>query len=534
MTIDYEIPKTAWYYSPGRRLGLVICAPVLAQVLGSAFNIWYNFTYVQPLLTPVELAVFLNTVLVFNAVVYPAGIGLWVWTVLTLNRPLRQVFRHQPIAPERLLKARQRVINLPWWGIAIASSLWLLCIPVFLIALAFAPGQLNPRLFWDLPISFTIAAFIAASHSFFGIELLTQKLLYPVLFQDAQPYRTPGTFPLSLRWRGLFLAFCGSICPIASLLLLIMAPHTCEQKNAWFAIAVGCLGIVFSLTSAWMVNQLVVEPIRELQRVAVAVASEDLKIRIRSLRADEFGPLIEEVNHMIHELQEKQILQETFGRHVGERAAIQILQRDPNLGGMEQELTVLFADLRNFTQRCTTEPPQQIVAVLNVFLTEMVEIVEHRYQGMVNKFLGDGFMALFGVGDASHIHATQAVSAGLEMLKSLETINQDLHTQGYAPLAMGIGIHTGIAVVGSIGSNRRLEYTAIGDTVNVASRVESLTKAVDEPLLITAETQQALSTQFVTEALPPQFVKGQPKALRVFRVLRDCSSKQSDNAACSP
>ncbi|MBL1178454.1 adenylate/guanylate cyclase domain-containing protein [Pantanalinema sp. GBBB05] len=519
MTVVYEATKPTWYHSPGRRLALVIGAPAIAQLLGSAFNIWYNSVYVQPLLTPGQLSVFWLTVIGFNAIIYPMGMGLWIWSVLALKGPLTQVSRQQAIAPERLLRARQRTINLPWWGITIAGSLWFLCIPVFLLTLVLAPGSLNPQLFWDLPISFTLSALIATTHSFFAIELLVQKLLYPVLFQDVQPYRIPGTFPLSLRWRGLVLAFCGSICPISSLLLLMLAPHACTLKDTWFAITVGSLGIIFSLTSTWMVGQLVVEPIRELQRVAMAVASENLQIRINSLHADEFGSLIEEVNHMIDELQEKQVLQETFGRHVGERAAVHILQRDPSLGGIEQELTVLFADLRNFTQRCATQPPQEIVTLLNLFLTEMVEIVEQRYGGMVNKFLGDGFMALFGVGDAANGHPTQATAAGLEMLHSLKTINQHLADQGQAPLEMGIGIHTGMAVVGSIGSSRRLEYTAIGDTVNVAARVESLTKEVGEPLLLTVQTQQALSTHFVTEPLPPQFVKGQPKALKVFRLV---------------
>jgi len=301
-------------------------------------------------------------------------------------------------------------------------------------------------------------------------------------------------------------------------LLLVVAPHTCEQKDAWFAIAVGTLGILFSLTSAWMVSQLVIEPIKELQRVATEVANGNLKARITSLRADEFGPLIDEVNHLIEELQEKQHLRETFGQHVGEQAASQLLRRDPNLGGIEQELTVVFADLRNFTRRCSTESPQNIVILLNLFLTEMVEIVEQRHGGMVNKFLGDGFMALFGVGENLPDHAEQAVTAAQEMLVSLQGINRYLEQQGLAPLAMGVGIHTGIAVVGSIGSSRRLEYTAIGNTINIASRVESLTKEVGEPILLTDATQQALPASFLTEALPPHPVKGQPKPLNIYRV----------------
>ncbi len=511
-------PPKSWYRSIRSRLWLVICGPVFAQLLGSAFNIWYNSAYVQPLLNPAQLSVFWTTVKGFNALLYPTGVGIWIWIVLALQRPCEQLETGQPIDHDRLLQARQRVINLPWWGATIAGSIWLLCIPAFLLALSQAPGELNSRIFSDLPISFIISALIAITHGFFIIELLSQRLLYPVLFRDARPDIVPGAFALSLRLRGVFLAFSGGVCPIASLLLLIASPHFFEMRDPLFAIAVGGVGIAFSLSSAWMVGQLVVEPIKEIQRVAAAVTDGNLNVRIGLLRADEFGSLIHEFNHMIAEFQEKQLLLETFGRHVGEQAAIQILQRDPNLDGIEQELTVLFADLRNFTWRCTTEPPHQIVDLLNQFLKEMVDIVEQQHNGMVNKFLGDGFMALFGIGDHPIHHSVRAVAAAQDMLDRLRTINEELESQGRSPLAMGIGIHTGVAVVGSIGSSRRLEYTAIGDTVNVAARVESLTKRVGEPLLLTAATRQALPVTILTEQLPPQWVKGQPKPLSIYRI----------------
>ena len=513
--LEFKMPKSN---SIKHRLWIVVFAPLVAQLLGSAFNIWYNFTHIQPLLTPAQLTVFLNTVKVFNAIVYPTAVGLWVWVVLSLRQPCHLLQRHQPISPECLLRARQRVINLPLWGVAIAGSMWFLCIPVFLLALSGTPEKLNPHILSDLPISFIISALIAITHSFFTVELLSQRLLYPVLFQEARPAETPGAFPLSLRQRGLLYAFCAGVCPIISLLLLCLAPHVCETQDSGFAMAVGGLGIIFGLSIAWMLGQLVVEPVEELKRAATAVAEGNLNVSLRLQRADELGLLIDEFNHMIGELQEKQRLQETFGRHVGEQVAVQILQRDPRLSGIEQEITVLFADLRNFTTRSSTEPPQQIVALLNLFLTEMVEIVEQRHGGMVNKFLGDGFMALFGVGEESGDHAAQAVAAGQDMLRSLETINDYLESQGKSPLAMGIGIHTGQAVVGCIGSNRRLEYTAIGDTVNVASRVESLTKQVGEPLLLTDATRQELPATILTELLPPQWVKGKSKPLSVYRI----------------
>ncbi|HEY9667719.1 MAG TPA: adenylate/guanylate cyclase domain-containing protein [Coleofasciculaceae cyanobacterium] len=509
---------TPWDWQTFRCLLLVVCAPLAAELLGSVFNIWYNLTHIQPLLTSTQLTVFVKTIGVYNAVVYPIATTVWVWVVFSLWRPCQRLQHAQPVKKECLLRARQRVINLPWLGAIIAGSGWVLCIPVFLLTLQQVPGRLDSRVLVDLPISIAISALIAITHGFFAVELLSQRLLYPILFREAKPAQTSGTFPVSLRSRGVLLAFSAVVCPITSLLLLNLAPHRCESQAVWFAIAVGGLGIIFGLMSAAMLGRLVIQPVEALQHAAKAVATGNLNSRITLLRADEFGHLIDEFNHLVEELQEKQHLQETFGRHVGQKAAQQILQRDPNLGGIEQEVTVLFADLRNFTARSTVASPQQVVTLLNLFLTEMVEIVEQQYEGMVNKFLGDGFMALFGVGEQHINHAALAVAAGQEMLDRLEHINRHLATQGLSPLAMGIGIHTGRAVVGSIGSPQRLEYTAIGNTVNIASRVESLTKVLKEPLLFTAATRSALPTQMMTEALPPQQVKGQPQPLSVYRI----------------
>jgi adenylate cyclase len=505
-TIDRSMRYNLW---------LVGFAPLLAQLIGSAFNIWYNLSRIQPLLTEAQHLVFINTILIYNLVVYPIAIVLWTWLIVSLRQPLKALCRQQPINPERLNQARRRVINLPWLGTIIPAICWFVCIPVFLLALRSAPGSVDLRVLFYLPISLTISGLIATTHSFFAVELLSQRQLYPILFQGANPAATPGAFALSLHQRGLLLALSAGVCPIVSLLLLSLIPYPEEPKNMGFAIAVGGLGIVFGLISAWMVGRLVVEPVKALQTAASAVAAGDLTAKVTLLRADEFGPLIEEFNRMVVELQEKQHLQETFGRHVGQRAAQQILQRDPSLGGVEQELTVMFADLRNFTARCAASAPQPIVALLNLFLTEMVGIVEQQ-GGMVNKFLGDGFMALFGVGDDGQDHAVRGVIAAQEMLVRLQTINQKLLQPEQTPLAMGIGIHTGTAIVGSIGAPQRLEYTAIGDTINIAARVESLTKELAEPLLITHATQQWLPPAIATQELTPQWVKGQPKPLVVY------------------
>ena len=197
-----------------------------------------------------------------------------------------------------------------------------------------------------------------------------------------------------------------------------------------------------------------------------------------------------------------------FGLHVGPKAAEQILARDPGLSGREQIITVMFVDIRSFTARAAESEARRVVQVLNEFLGAMVEAVEAHHTGMVNKFLGDGFIALFGAGVEGGAHADEALQAAKAMLLRLENLNTQLGARGEAPLAIGIGLHTGPAIVGSIGSPQRLEFTAIGSTVNLASRIEALTKAVGATILLSDSTRLALRRPVELRELPPQAVKG--------------------------
>ncbi|MDQ2823928.1 MAG: adenylate/guanylate cyclase domain-containing protein, partial [Verrucomicrobiota bacterium] len=238
-------------------------------------------------------------------------------------------------------------------------------------------------------------------------------------------------------------------------------------------------------------------------------------------RADEFGQLLGQFNHMVGELKDKEKLRQTFGLHVGQRAAEQILARDPGLTGVEEEITVMFVDMRSFTSRASVASPREVVEIMNDFFRVTVSVVEERHRGMVNKYLGDGFMAIFGAGDADSHHADNAVAAGREILRAVETLNRDLISQGRAPLQIGIGIHCGPAIVGSIGSPQRLEFTAIGNTVNIASRVEGLTKLVGRPLLVTAAVRDRLGDPSRLEQLPPQRVRGVDEPVSIFAAHND-------------
>lgn len=500
-----------------RALLWIALAPLIPQLLGSVFNIWYNAVAINPLLGDGALhARFFQTVILYNAIAYPAGVALWLWCLLSLRPVLIQLRGGQVVVPELLEKARRRLIHLPWWASIISAAAWLFCIPVFLISLAQVAGSLDTRLLLHLPISFCVSACIAVTNSFFLVELASHRSLFPLFFQNARPDLTAGVVTLSLRGRGLLWVISAAICPITSLLLLEFAPPLPGHDLRWFAIYVGAVGMGFGLCTALMISRLVAKPIDQLRMAAQSVACGQFDVQVPVTRADEFGVLIGEFNHMARELKDKEQLRQTFGLHVGQRAAKEILARDPGLGGVEQDITVMFVDIRSFTARAGAVSPNETLNTLNEFLRLAVHIVEEQRGGMVNKYLGDGFMALFGVGDGLTSHAQNAFDSGREILHALVRLNEDFAARKREPIQIGIGIHSGPAIVGSIGSPQRLEFTAIGSTVNLASRIESLTKEMGAPLLVTAATYERLKNKSDLVSLPSQSVRGVDAPVKVF------------------
>jgi adenylate cyclase len=482
---------------------LVATIPLVAAITGSVFNIWYNWENILPELERLGLGDrFRNVVLVYNCVGYVLGLGIWLHSVFSMQPAYRAALERGEPASERV---RARAINLPWHAVAILGVGWLGLIPALELTVGSRSG-----LSLQIAVSILVATFITVTHAFFLVELVSQKVLFPVLFQDALPSATQGAITLSLSQRGRVWAISAGACPIASLLLIGYARG---DGLDWFAFGVGALGVVFGLWTGVVLWQLVALPVQELRRAARRVGQGDLDARVELQRADELGPLIDEFNAMVARLREGSRLRETFGMHVGQAAAEQILSRDPELGGISQEVTTLFCDLRNFTARCARSSAHDMVEILNRFFTEMVTIVEERHGGMVNKFQGDGFIAMFGLGEQDD-HAWVAVQAGTEMVERMRELNEAEVFGEH--LGMGVGIHTGDAIIGSIGSTKRMEFTAIGDSVNIAARVESLTRTVEQDLLFTDATLAQLPEGQAVRAFPPQPVKGQPRPIQIY------------------
>jgi class 3 adenylate cyclase len=269
---------------------------------------------------------------------------------------------------------------------------------------------------------------------------------------------------------------------------------------------------------AHQVARSIERPLNSLKQLAARLGQGDLEAHSEVTGRDLAGSLSSSLDAMAAGLRERDRVKEVFGRYIATQVSDKILNGDVNLGGEAREVTILFSDIRNFTAMSEDMAPQQVVAFLNAYFSEMVEAVFEQ-GGVLDKFLGDGMMAVFGsLGDQPD-HALRAVRAALRMKALLGKINGERAVEGKPPIAIGVGIHTAEVIVGNIGSTRRLEYTVIGDGVNTSSRVQALNKEFGTTILITETTFDAVRGEFDCRPMPDTKIRGKQRPLKFYEVL---------------
>lgn len=216
-------------------------------------------------------------------------------------------------------------------------------------------------------------------------------------------------------------------------------------------------------------------------------------------------------------LAREEVARANYSRFMPEYVVQQLLENPDSfrLGGVNQIITVLFADIRGFTAYSENEKPEKVVRLLNRYFSAMSELI-FEHGGTLDKYTGDGLMALFGAPTATPEDAKNALKTAVAMQKRMEILNRELEAEGFGRIAVGIGLHTGEAIIGYIGSEQRSEYTAIGDTVNLASRLES--SALGGQILISEATAQASENLFPMINHEPLQVKNRTQPVNLFEV----------------
>lgn len=292
----------------------------------------------------------------------------------------------------------------------------------------------------------------------------------------------------------------------------------------WGAAALG-LSILVAFILASIASNRIAAPLVAIRNALERVSTGDYSSTIKINSKDEFGEIAETLNKMTAGLQQREDLKSALARYVSEDILTEVIYagKSSDLFSQRKNVTVLFADVRGFTAFSEQLSPEETVAMLNDYFEKMIDAI-FRNGGHLNKFMGDGLMALFGAlreDDHQEEHAVQAaldMRAALKELQDKWSASRTRAHEALAGLRIGIGINTGLAIVGNIGSKQRMEFTAIGDAVNLAARLEQATRDKDRDILVSEFTFVAARSRFPFEAAGDIVVKGKSETVRTYTI----------------
>ncbi|MBN2378864.1 adenylate/guanylate cyclase domain-containing protein [candidate division WOR-3 bacterium] len=298
---------------------------------------------------------------------------------------------------------------------------------------------------------------------------------------------------------------------------------------------IALVGIIIGILGAFGLGTLLIRPLRALVKGVAEIARGNFDYRIKKSTNDEIGDLTSAFNVMAKDLRDKVLIEDAFKRYVSHQVADEIL-KDPDvfaksLKGEKRPVTVFFGDIRGFTTISEQLPPEEVVAFLNFYLTEMTSII-FRNEGTIDKFMGDCIMAIFGAPVMHGDDVYKSVKSAVEIQKKVEDMNMQRILEGKRDIHVGIGINYGEAVVGNIGSTQRLEYTVIGDSVNTAARLQTLAKPGE--VVVSDSVYHEVKGFFDFIPMEPVTVKGKAKALTVWKIKLPINTIETVRVQASP
>jgi len=436
----------------------------------------------------------------------------------------------QPPAPPLV---QRRVTNAPVFLAALGFGMWLVSVVVFPTVTIIHFGHWSRDLMSQQVLSPLVNGFLAATVSYLLVDWLFRAMVIPRVFPRGQVAHVTGSVAPGVRTRLLMFLIAVAFIPLFMLLGLVRAAvvrihaglppddivgQLAQASTVTFAIFV-VLGVILTL----IVARSLTLPLGFMAAALKRVEAGDLHVAVTVDSADEVGVLADGVNAMVETLRDRERILQTFGRVVEPSVRDRLLAGDVAGRGEVRWASILFCDLRGFTRMAERAPPIEVVATLNEFFTLMTAWVRE-CGGFVDKFIGDALLVVFGLFDtdgdtAGRAGAAAAVRCALGMHERLAALDAARAARGLTPLSVSVGIHSGEVLAGTIGAADRHEYTVIGDTVNVAARLQQLSKEEDRALLVSEATYDLARAGGLTVVLTPHaavVLRGRSEQVRVF------------------
>jgi adenylate cyclase len=506
-----------------RRVDRQLLVLLPCNLLGALVSFAY-FTFVDamtalPAQVPVRGAV---TAFVVGFTLIAGFVIVWINRWARVLDPVDGRYPTSPEAQRRALMLPYAMAGITFCGWALAGLIWGVVRPIHL-------GVFTVERAVRFIFGNTLVAGTATTALVFLVgEHLWRKQL-PAFFPEGAPSAVPGALRLRVRTRLLVIFLLVGVVPLSVLGMMsyrraVLLPGLDPAGAAAVVgnllvvtVFIAAAGIAAAVGLALFVAHSVAAPLREVQAAMHDVERGNLDARCAVLSNDEIGAVAEGFNRMAHGLREREFLRETFGKYVTPEVRDEILTGRVALEGQVQEVTVLFADLRDFTSWVEATPPREVVRDLNAYFSEMDAAIRG-HGGLVLQFIGDEIEAVFGAPLARADHAELAVRAALDMRARLEALNAERRRTGKVALRHGIGVHTGRVLAGNIGSSERLAYALVGDAVNLASRIQDLNKQFGSDILVSDTTRRLLAGGFACRPLPAVRVKGKSTEVEVYQL----------------
>jgi adenylate cyclase len=484
---------------------------------------WRQIRYCLPLAGPVTgLAVFIVDVVTLNRTYGPVRAGLRQIESGRQEFALVQQALVQTLNLPLLTFIRIMTTHIPTAIIVGVSS-------ILLLNVAFDLGIH----IWQLVSLVSVALTIGISHAILEYFAVS-KVVRPVIpfirahTGELSPELSSRVIATNTRQRLFFVTICMTFMPFVVLGATVMVrinsvlyelgledtlPHLAPLIE-WIVMLVAVVTVVM-IGMAILMSRDIQQLVDEMVDAMHSVEAGDVDIYLEVKTTDEFATLYTGFNRMTQGLRERERLRDAFGRYVAPGLAEEVMRHGVTLGGQTVSASVLFADIRGFTALSEWMTPAEVVSLLNRYFAA-VEPAIRAAGGWINKFGGDSLLAIFGAPVPQTDHVQRAVRAALGMRAALSEFNLRQRRVGGPALRIGIGIDCGEMIAGSVGSPERMEYTVIGDVVNVASRIDTLNKRWGTDILISAEAYAALNGDVSTRAMPPTEVPGKSGPLQVY------------------